>query len=93
MMDLKSTLGNYVTSMINNYNGLWRKKIITNSTAGPPAHVDHVVRVEEAELLLARAQTLDSANAKNVYNYNQPSHYHVHHQDHHHRPGLRPLIL
>ena len=72
MTDLKSTLVNYVTSMINNYNGLWRKKIITNSTAGPPAHVDHVVRVEETELLLARAQTLDSANAKNIYNYNQP---------------------
>ena len=72
MRELKLTLGSYVTSMINNDNGLWRKKIITNSTAGPPAHVDHVVRVEETELLLARAQTLDSANAKNIYNYNQP---------------------
>ena len=68
MTDLKFTLGNFVTSMINNYNGLWRKKIITNSTPGPPSHVDHVVRVEETELLLARAQTLDSAN---MYNYDQ----------------------
>ena len=93
MRELKLTLGSYVTSMINNDNGLWRKKIITNSTPSPPAHMDHVVRVEETELLLARAQTLDSANAKNIYNYNQPCHYHVHHQDHHHRPGLRPLIL
>ena len=88
MRELKLTLGSYVTSMINNDNNLWRKKITTNSTAGPPAHVDHVVSVEETELLLARAQTLDSENAKNIYNYNQPCHYHVHH-----RPGLRPLIL
>ena len=68
MRELKLTLGSYVTSMINNDNGLWRKKIITNSTAGPPAHVDHVVRVEETELLLAWTQTLDSAN---MYNYDQ----------------------
>ena len=60
MRELKLTLGSYVTSMINNYNGLWRMKIITNSTPGPPAHMDHVVRVEETELLLARAKTLDS---------------------------------
>ena len=46
--------------MINNDNNLWRKEIITNSTPGPPAHVDHVVGVEETELLLAWAQTLDS---------------------------------
>ena len=62
MRELKLTLGSYVTRMIHNDNSLCRKKIITNSTAGPPAHVDHVVSVEEAELLLARAQTLDSAN-------------------------------
>ena len=68
MRELKLTLGSYVTSMISNDNGLWRKKIITNSTPGPPAHVDHVVRVEETELLLAWTQTLDSAN---VYNYDQ----------------------
>ena len=61
MRELKLTLGSYVTSMINNDNGLWRKKIITNSTPGPPAYVHHVVGVEETELLLARAQTLDSA--------------------------------
>ena len=60
MRELKLTLGSYVTRMINNDNGLWRKKIITNSTPGPPAHVDHVVGVEETELLLAWAQTLDS---------------------------------
>ena len=60
MRELKLTLGSYVTRMINNDNGLWRKKIITNSTAGPPAHVNHVVGVEETELLLAWAQTLDS---------------------------------
>ena len=48
--------------MINNDNSLWEKKIITDSTPGPPAHVDHVVGVEEAELLLAWAQTLDSEN-------------------------------
>ena len=70
MRELKLTLGSYVTSMINNDNGLWRKKIITNSTPGPPAHVDHVVGVEETELLLAWAQTLDSENIKNIYNYN-----------------------
>ena len=68
MRELKLTLGSYVTSMINNDNGLWRKKIITNSTPSPPAHMDHVVRVEETELLLAWAQTLDSAN---MYNYDQ----------------------
>ena len=62
MRELKLTLGSYVTRMINNDNGLWRKKIITNSTPGPPAHVDHVVGVEETELLLAGAQTLDSEN-------------------------------
>ena len=60
MRELKLTLGSYVTRMINNDNVLWRKKIITNSTPGPPAHVHHVVGVEETELLLARAQTLDS---------------------------------
>ena len=65
MRELKLTLGSYVTSMINNDNGLWRKKIITNSTPSPPAHMDHVVRVEETELLLAWAQTLDSANMNN----------------------------
>ena len=48
--------------MINNDNSLWEKKIITDSTPGPPAHVDHVVGVEETELLLAGAQTLDSEN-------------------------------
>ena len=68
MRMLKFTRGSFVTCMINNDNGLWRKKIITNSTAGPPAHMDHVVRVEETELLLAWAQTLDSAN---MYNYDQ----------------------
>ena len=62
MRKLKFILGSYVTSMINNDNGLWRQKIITDSTAGPPAHVDHVVGVEETELLLAWAQTLDSEN-------------------------------
>ena len=62
MRELKLTLGSYVTRMINNDNGLWRKKIITNSTPSPPAHVDHVVRVEETELLLAGAQALDSEN-------------------------------
>ena len=60
MRKLKFTLGSYVTRMINNDNGLWRKKIITNSTPSAPAHVDHVVGVEETELLLAWAQTLDS---------------------------------
>ena len=68
MRELELTLGSYVTSMISNDNGLWRKKIITNSTPSPPAHMDHVVRVEETELLLAWAQTLDSAN---MYNYDQ----------------------
>ena len=60
MRELKLTLGSYVTRMINNDNGLLRKKIITNPTPSPPAHVDHVVGVEETELLLAWAQTLDS---------------------------------
>ena len=60
MREWKLTLGSYVTSMINNDNSLWEKKIITDSTPGPPAHVDHVVGVEETELLLAWAQTLDS---------------------------------
>ena len=70
MRKLKFTLDSYVTSMINNDNGLWRQKTITNSTPSPPAHVHHVVGVEETELLLAWAQTLDSENIKNIYNYN-----------------------
>jgi len=37
---------------------------LANSTPGPPAHVDHVVGVEETELLLAWAQTLDSVTKR-----------------------------